>query len=91
MLAVLQPPCRDAFRRDYPPYFSAQQALLAGASWDWRSTYRSRLQHDLNWKQGQLAAPVETLRSHAGCVLLCAAGTAHSCAVATLDEPMFVC
>ena len=63
-------PCRDAFRRDYPPYFSAQQALLAaGASWDWRGTYRGRLQHDLNWKQGQLAAPVETLRSHTGWVL----------------------
>ncbi len=61
-------PCRDVFRRDFPPYFSAQQAVLAGTGWDWRGTYRRRLQHDQNWKQGQLAMPAELLRSHTGWV-----------------------
>ena len=68
---------RDAFRRDFTPYYSGQQVAAAAAGvpdvaaeggWDWRRAYRARLQHDANWRGGLLAAPVETLRSHSGWV-----------------------
>ena len=66
-------PRRDCYRKDFPRYCTNPAAggpgpggaATAGGQ-DWRRAYRSRLQHDANWRTGTLMGPVEVLRSHSG-------------------------